>query len=535
MLQTLKAPQRVTKAAKNIVFMSTVRLVLLNFVSLCASAASSITITANAVDTQPAVIVTASDHALPAWKLALSVVGFIWWLVMILITYYGVVEIVLKFNSPKCIPEGVRVENDMSIPDNEELEGVTIIRPIKGIDSEMELCLESALLQRYPKHKFQVLFCVESPSDPGIQIIEELISKYKDSVDVQLLIDQDYESNHSGPNPKINNLTKGFKNAKFDIVWIIDSNVWVSPGTLLRSVCALKRSNDNGRRTSRPVKLIHHVPLAVSIKNASSLNLGAKLDEMFLHTSHAKFYVFFNKASFAPCVNGKSNMYRISDLDKAVEGIARGKNKIINNSPRIAKAAERYCGSKGEGIRFFARYIGEDNMIGIALWDYGRTAMTGDVVVQPIGGSVSNTLLDYVDRRVRWLRVRRYMVLAATLLEPTTESVLIGVFGSFGISNLWFEGNYMVSIFLLHEIVWCIVDWNQSSMLHEHSSKDKLSIYDPPFFLTQERQPFIQWLFIWIIREILALPIWIIAMCGSQIDWRNRPFQINSDLTAEEL
>lgn len=467
----------------------------------------------------------------------LSLVGFVWWAVMVCIACYGFVEIVLKYSSRKGTPPGVRLDGEGSVVDSVVLEGVTILRPIKGVDPEMELCLQSALLQKYPKNKLQILFCVESAHDPGVPIIRSLIARYKEDVDVQLLIDDDdYGSNHSGPNPKINNLTKGFQSAKFDIVWVLDSNVWVSPGTLLRSVHALKHSIDNGRSTSRPVKLVHHIPLANAVKNPSSVsNLGAQLDEMFLHTSHAKFYAFFNKASFAPCVNGKSNMYRISDLDLSVQAIARGENRIINNSSHIAKEAQQYRAKRGDGIRFFARYIGEDNMIGIALWDFGRTGMTGDVVVQPIGGSVANSILDYVDRRVRWLRVRKYMVLAATLVEPTTESLVLGVFGAYGISNMWFGGEYKWRLLLLHEIIWCCVDYIQSHILYTYAADDELNRHDPPFFMTQQRPLWYHWLRIWVLREFLALPIWIKAMCGSHIDWRSRPFRINPDLSAEEL
>jgi ceramide glucosyltransferase len=476
------------------------------------------------------------SDSLSTWKWLLSTVGFVWWFVMMCITYYGFTEIIVKFRSRKAIPPGVRFDTNSDILDSKDIEGVTILRPIKGVDSEMELCLESALLQRYPKTKFQVLFCVESERDPAVPIIQDLIARYRDAVDVQLLVDDNFENNHSGPNPKINNLTKGFKNAKFDIVWILDSNVWVNPGTLLRSVTALKNSTDNGRPTQRPIKLVHHVPLAIAVKSGSTVaNLGAQLDEMFLHTSHAKFYVFFNKASVAPCVNGKSNMYRISDLDAAVESISRGENPIINNKPNIAQAAKQYVGRRGEGIRFFARYIGEDNMIGIALWETGRTGMTGDVVIQPIGGSVANTLMDYVDRRVRWLRVRKYMVMAATLVEPTTESILIGLFGTYGISNLWFDGRYRLVMMCIHEIIWCFVDYIQSSILQQYAGQDQLSIFDPPFFVTQKRPHWVHWCFIWVLREMLAFPVWLKAMCGSQIDWRNRPFKINPDLSAEEL
>ncbi|CCH43044.1 ceramide glucosyltransferase [Wickerhamomyces ciferrii] len=483
---------------------------------------------------------------------------------MMFIIYYGFTEIYFKFNGPKYKPLEVQVQSndgdvDKIIDLDDILEGVTILRPIKGIDPELEICLESSILQKYPSEKLQIIFCVENSQDPAIPIIEKLIKRYN-HLDVELLIDESYEDNHFGPNPKINNLAKGYKMAKFDIIWVLDSNVFVNPGTLLRSIINLQKSIDNGRETfnfdtgkGNKIKIMHHVPLAVSINNSNTLgNLGARLDEMFLFTSHAKFYVFFNKASIAPCVNGKSNIYRKSDLDSSVMEISKGQIPLINNRESIAKAASTFVKTPGEGIRFFSRYIGEDNMIGIALWNDpnngGRTGMTGDVVIQPIGGSTNNGLpfhytnkiMDYVNRRVRWLRVRKYMVLAATLVEPTTESLLIGVFGTYGLSNLFFQGQYKKTIMFLHELIWCITDYTQFKILLKFANQDKLHDNQTisPYFINdhiEEKYKLINWLPIWILREILALPIWIMAMCGTEIDWRNRPFKIRTDLCAEEL
>lgn len=469
---------------------------------------------------------------------------------MICIAYYGYFEIMSKLNSPKYTPSQVVLDPETNeVLDNDDLEGVTILRPIKGIDPELELCLESCLLQKYPVNKMQILFCVESSNDPAVPIIERLLKRHSDK-DAELLIDDQLpdEPHYFGPNPKVNNLAKGYKLAKFDIIWILDSNVWVNPGTLARSVISLNYHIDNGRQTydpitgkGTPIKLVHHTPLAVAIDNENStINLGAKLDEMFLLTSHAKFYVFFNKASIAPCVNGKSNIYRRSSLDFSVKQITQNKVKTIN-SENIAIDALQYV-QPGEGIRFFSKYIGEDNMIGIALWENeqgGRTGMTGDVVVQPIGDNLKNGIWDYINRRVRWLRVRRYMVLAATLVEPTTESLVIGLFGSFGASNLFFGGKYQCGLLLLNEIIWCFTDYTQYQALLNYSNKDTLcdSEQDTPFFLNfnKVKFEFSRWLPIWILREVLALPIWIIAMCGTSIDWRNRPFKIKADLSAEAL
>lgn len=499
-----------------------------------------------------------SDVALVPY--IIGVMFVIWYVVVLLLGYSGWLEIMSKFGVTKELPD----------VDMNNLESVSIIRPCKGIDTEMMTCLESCVNQDYPIDKFEVIFCVENAMDSSIATIQQILGKYPDH-NLSLLIG---DSDYFGPNPKINNLSKGYRLAKHDIIWVLDSNVWCSPGTLARSVFSLTKSLDNENPTTKPVVLTHHVPLGVSI-NANSA--GGRLDETFLFTSHAKFYVAFNYVSIAPCVNGKSNLYRRSNLEKAVTMIGDGtrhsnmfanediqnfaritmnKSKSSNSVPNTVKKLAfektqlletKVVGSEQgryHAIEFFSTYIGEDNMIGTALWDMlqGRTGMTRDVVVQPLKfGVADDSWHSYIERRVRWLRVRKYMVLMATLLEPTTESIFIGLMGSYGFDKL-FGFISMPIFFQVHMVLWCYSDWLQYRTLCNNTVSDAAMDsfnspdYTYPFFTPGLRpRSFLKWLRTWILREILALPIWIRAMCGSVIQWRNRPFKIKPDLTAEEL
>lgn len=452
----------------------------------------------------------------------------------------------------------------------EEVEGVSIVRPLKGVDPEMSSCLESSFVQDYPVDKFEILFCVDDPRDSCIPIVENLINKYP-HIDARILLSSNFNpvtkvsDDHFGPNPKVNNLSKGFLSAKYDIIWAMDSNVWASARVLRRSVRALKLSIDNGRPIlgKRKVKLVHHTPLALSVNDTeyslSPINshdsseesiitkghkrilkkFGARLDEMFLFTSHSKFYTTFNNIAVAPCVNGKSNIYRKSDLDYAVSQIPKVSNSHFFNSPDVLQDAKYFTSlGPGNAIKFFSRYIGEDNMIGICLWEnaFGRTGMTGDVVVQPLGGE-DNGINDYMQRRIRWLRVRKYMVLMATLLEPATESLFCTIYGNFAIMTIFFGRKWSWTFFWIHMILWVITDYIQFHVLLNSALNCDTKL---PSWLQEKDLPavnrsLIDWFSAWLGRELLALPIWINAIIGHGIDWRGRPFKIKKDLTAEEL
>lgn len=415
----------------------------------------------------------------------------IWYAFIIILSVTGALVSYLKTRSVK------------TCPSKEDSEGVTILRPLKGIDCQMEDCLRSSFEQRY-NGPFEIIFCIEDPNDPAVEIARKMILEYpKISSQIVFTTGEKF-----GPNPKINNLARGYYKAKYDIIWVLDSNVWVSPGTMARSVASF----------SQKVQLVHHLPLCVSTDGVS---WGSKLDEMFMLTSHSKFYTAINFVGIAPCVMGKSNIYRRSFLDASV-------------SKRLGKQIE-----KGTGITIFAQYIAEDNMIAQCIWDNGgKTALTGDSVVQPLG---LVSLNGYWSRRVRWLRVRRYMVWAATMIEPTTESLMCLVYGLYGVHSL-FNINYWLFI-VLHLFGWCMVDyWHYHNLLKfanlENNSKQPKFVtkyYNPLDLHGHEKRSLSQWLPTWILREVLALPIWLVAMSGHTIYWRNRPFRILHDLSTKEI
>lgn len=427
--------------------------------------------------------------------------------VVLILVLTGFIQILKYFNRDS----QRELENAIN---NSALEGVTILRPIKGIDPQMEWCLESSFKQDYLKSKIEIVFCVQSSTDPGIPIIRKLISKYPET-DAKLLVDKDQDHlDNFGPNPKVNNLHKGYKAAKYDIIWVLDSNVYTYPQTLKRSVYTLQNNLNNGSGiptllgSKKKVKLVTHVPIVISTSKHMT-NWGSKLDEMFMSTSHGKFYVALNRVQPAPCVNGKSNLYRRSDLDSAV-------SRITNTHVE-----------EGDGFKHFAKYIGEDNMIAIALWDGvdGCAGMSRDIVLQPIGGQ--NSVRDYIARRVRWLRVRKYMVLAATLIEPATESLVSGVLGSFSI-NVLLHHRYAIlwRWFVVHMALWAFVDYIQFRALYRLSNE----VLDG-----ERRFHLLRYFTFWTLREVLALPIWVQAICGSRIDWRGQRFKILPDLSAEPM
>lgn len=289
----------------------------------------------------------------------------------------------------------------------------------------------------------------------------------------------------AGPNPKVCNLLPGYDVSKYNILWIVDSNVILTDKDMLgRSVDALQQPT---------IGLVHHAPVA-----SHPQTFGSRVEMMFLNTAHSKMYLTINYLAIASCINGKSNMFRRTDLEKAAAG----------------------------GLSHFARYLSEDNVMGESLWKMGlRHATTADFAMQYLDSSLS--LMEYFRRRIRWIRIRKYVVTAATLIEPFTECLACGVLGLYGFSY-WLNWNRTLQIVFMtsHLVGWILSDvviayTIDSSMLKSSRRGGCLEVT--------------LYILAWIVRECMALPIWCTAMAGYVVEWRGKPFRLNSDGTASAI
>ncbi|KAL5534005.1 hypothetical protein ACEPAG_465 [Sanghuangporus baumii] len=380
----------------------------------------------------------------------------------------------------------LRPRSPLSSATETSVPGVSILRPLKGLDTNLFENLESTFTQEYPHSRFEVLLSVADSDDQALSVVRSLLEKYPE-VDARVIIGEEVV----GVNPKVNNLMRSYREAKHDILWVLDSNIQVASGTLARSVDELTQPLKPGKRR---IGLVHHVPLAF----ASEQMLGSRIEEACLNTNHAKMYLAINRVAVDSCVIGKSCMYRRSDLERVT-----GDLKPIQSSE-----SNSTDDGKPRGLAAFGRFVAEDNMIGAALWhELGlRHALGCDVAHNCVGRM---TLRAYIARRLRWIRVRKHMVTVATLLEPFTECVMVSLLAAWAAHRLW--GVPWAVVLIIHYCAWIALD---------------LDVYDSlaGYYLPVEKR----WSFLvaWAIRELLAFPIWIIGMAGNEIEWRGRHYRI---------
>uniref|UniRef100_H2YPF3 ceramide glucosyltransferase n=1 Tax=Ciona savignyi TaxID=51511 RepID=H2YPF3_CIOSA len=134
-----------------------------------------------------------------------------------------------------------------------EVRGVSILKPLKGVDTNLEDNLETFFEIDYPQ--FEILFCIQDANDPAIDVVQRLISKYP-GVDAKIVSG----GKRIGVNPKINNLMPGYNIMKYNLFWICDSGIRVLPLTLRDLVSKMKDK----------VALVHAVPYTSNRKGFAS-------------------------------------------------------------------------------------------------------------------------------------------------------------------------------------------------------------------------------------------------------------------------
>ncbi|KAI9764368.1 MAG: hypothetical protein M1840_008506 [Geoglossum simile] len=400
----------------------------------------------------------------------------------------------------------------------------------------------------------------------------KLVDEHVADFDVKIFVEEEdpcltgHTKNISlGPNPKIRNLSRGYREAKGDIIWIIDCNAWVGKGVAGRMVDKLCgfTAGEIGKR----YKFVHQLPMVVdttgedgvgkqrnllgsnlsmdsstsggppyphssiSLRNTSG---GGRLEELFLSSSHAKFYTAINTVLVAPCIVGKSNMFRRSHLNYLT---------TVGSSNSLRP-----------GIDFFSDNICEDHLIGDLLWrgkvpeeeageTWGKHALVfGDLSIQPMNRM---SVWEYIARRVRWLRVRKFTVTLATLVEPGTESIVVSLCGAYGATTLPFFNSYLripqtwiafAGLWLLSVTLWGVVDRTLYVILHSGRSIE-VDEHTPGFAKRlYTRRTFWEWALAWLGRESLAFPIWVWAVFGgTTVVWRGRSFRVGMDMRVHEV
>lgn len=224
----------------------------------------------------------------------------------------------------RCRPRGNHARADWRPP-------ITIVRPLRGLETYSRETLLSTFLIDYPD--YEILFCLADEDDPIAPLVRELIASRPERK-ARLLIGRD----HLGDNPKLNNMAKGFREARHDHIVFVDSNVLTPADYLDQLMQALGK--DAGMVSAPPVGLLPH-------------GFWAEVECAFLNSYQARMQYAVDTLGFG-FAQGKTLFFRREDLEHG--GLAK-----LAAEPAEDAAATRMMRAKGHRIRLagpFPQLIG---------------------------------------------------------------------------------------------------------------------------------------------------------------------------------
>jgi ceramide glucosyltransferase len=249
---------------------------------------------------------------------------------------------------------------------------VSIIRPLAGLENNLEQALGSSFDLDYPN--YELLFCVDRDDDPAAAIARRLCRDHP-HVEARLLVGEDRFS----ANPKLNNCQKGWDAARHELVVFADSNVFMPRDYVDQLLDPLA-----GR-----VVVTCSPPIG-----AAPIGLAAEVECAFLNSLQARALYAADMLGLNP-VQGKSMMVRRSWLDE------RG------------------------GLRALSAKLAEDAALrGLVLAAGARARIVRAPFRQMIGRRSFRRVLD---RQRRWAMLRRLASPSLYSLELLLGTVSIAV------------------------------------------------------------------------------------------------------------
>ncbi|KAK3771287.1 hypothetical protein RRG08_024366 [Elysia crispata] len=283
--------------------------------------------------------------------------------------------------------------------------GVSIIKPLVGVDPLLEYNLESHFKLSYPK--FELLFCFHSDDDPAIQVVERLHERYP-HVDQKIFIG----GTNGIINPMVQNMAPAYSAAQYEYVWISSSRIEASNEIIYDMAGKLQKPN---------VSLVHQIPFTTD-----SPGFGSSVEKIYFGSAMTRFYVSFNVLGLC-CVTGMSYIFKKPLLDQA------------------------------NGLAWFGRYLAEDFFLTRALHERGRMVMSAIPARQNVG---QTTVCGFSDRMVRWVRLRLNMMTAVTgILEPLSDCFPLGIWAGWAFYH-FFSINPFI-FFFFHVLSWLVLDYIQ--------------------------------------------------------------------------
>lgn len=179
--------------------------------------------------------------------------------------------------------------------------GVTIIKPLAGLDEGLEENLDSFFRLDYPVAGYDLVFSFATADDPAYRVARRVADRHPD-VRSTFVVDE----REPGGNAKVNRLSAALRYARHRLILFSDGNVRVRSDFLRRAVSWFRDPR---------VGLVSHLFRASGAKS-----VGSRLESLYLNGCLMPGTALIADVLGIPCVVGKSILVSRRALD-AIGGI----------------------------------------------------------------------------------------------------------------------------------------------------------------------------------------------------------------------
>lgn len=259
----------------------------------------------------------------------------------------------------------------------QSLPPITLLKPLKGLEEDLELCLLSFFTQSYPG-PLEIVFSTATRDDPALAVARRLAERHPHVRTRFVLSDAQW-----GLNPKVSNLQGALRAAQTELVLQTDANVWAPPSYVRDIVSELQREGGS--------------LLSSLVSGIGERSLGAGMENLQLTAYVAPACCAAWVIGRVPCVIGKSMLFRRSEL-RALGGL-----ELVKDS------------------------LAEDWLIGQAYVEAGKKVILSATPIRNL--NVDMPVERSLSRHARWLKMRAVIhplsFVAEILANPIALSLLL--------------------------------------------------------------------------------------------------------------
>lgn len=271
---------------------------------------------------------------------------------------------------------------------------ISLLKPVKGLEENLETCLRSFYEQDYAG-PVEIVFASGNREDPALAVARKLAAEYPKVRTRFVLSNEEW-----GFNPKVSNLQGALSGASHDLVLQTDANVW-APSNYLTSIVS--------ELLAEKASLLSSLVTGIGERSA-----GAAMENLQLSAYVAPACCSALKIGGVPCVIGKSMLFRKSEL-KQLGGL-----ELVKDS------------------------LAEDFLMGRHYVEQGKKVVLSATPIRNV--NVDMPIERSLSRHARWLKMRAVIHVPAFIADFFLNPVALAVLA-------WMSSGFDASLGLIAAVV----------------------------------------------------------------------------------